>query len=126
MTRTQFAAGLVVGILLLLLLPTVAMAQSAISGTVKDSSGAAMPGVTVEAASPALIERTRSVTTDGAGRYTIADLRPGEYTLTAAAPGFKTFKQEKIDVPADSSVPVFIGMEVGQTGETITVQAEAI
>ncbi len=85
-----------------------------------------MPGVTVEAASPALIERTRSVTTDGAGRYSIVDLRPGEYTLTVRAPGFKTFKQEKIDVPADSSVPVFIGMEVGQIGETVTVQAEAI
>ena len=124
MNRTQFAVGLVVGAMLLL--PGVATAQSAISGTVKDSSGAAMPGVTVEAASPALIERTRTVTTDGAGRYTIVDLRPGAYTVTATFAGFKTFKQEKIDVPADSSVPVFIAMEVGQTGETVTVQAEAI
>ena len=63
------------------LLPAVAAAQASISGLVQDTSGAVMPGVTVEASSPALIEKMRSAVTDGSGRYSIVDLRPGTYTV---------------------------------------------
>ena len=68
----------------LALFPGVAAAQSTISGVVADASGGVLPGVTVEASSPALIEKTRSVATDGQGRYSIIDLRPGVYTVTFA------------------------------------------
>ena len=72
---------------------TSAYAQSAISGTVRDASGAAMPGVTVEASSPVLIEKVRSATTDGNGGYRICDLRPGVYAVTATLPGFATYQR---------------------------------
>src|SRR5438045_6118382 len=115
-----FAGGLLFG-----LVPSLTLAQSSISGVVKDSSGAVMPGVTVEAASPVLIERARAVTTDGSGRYTIVDLRPGEYTITATAPGFKTYRQTRIDVPANVSVPVYVEMTVCATGGRVNIQAES-
>src|SRR5206468_987654 len=74
-------------ILAVLLLPGTVFAQAVLTGTVRDPSGAVLPGVTVEAASPALIERTRSGTTDGTGQYRIIDLRPGTYALTFTLPG---------------------------------------
>jgi protocatechuate 3,4-dioxygenase beta subunit len=78
----------------LLLLPIAARAQSAttatIAGEVKDTSGAVIPGVTVEASSPALIEKVRSVVTDGKGQYKIVDLRPGQYSVTFTLTGFAT------------------------------------
>src|SRR6266498_220492 len=83
-----------------LLLPAATYAQSSLAGSVKDTSGAVHPGVTVEAASPALIERVRSVTTDATGQYKIVDLRPGTYTVTFTLPGFATVKREAIDLPA--------------------------
>ena len=76
--------------LLVLLLPSAAYAQAAITGVVKDSSGAVLPGVTVEAASPVLIEKARSVVTDATGRYRIVDLRPGTYSVTVSLPGFSS------------------------------------
>ena len=69
-------------VLVLLLTPSAAFAQAAITGVVKDTSGAVLPGVTVEAASPVLIEKTRSVVTDATGQYRVVDLRPGTYTVT--------------------------------------------
>ena len=72
------------------LLPALAFAQASITGTVKDATGALLPGVTVEASSPALIEKVRSVVTDGAGQYRIVDLRPGTYSVTFTLPGFNT------------------------------------
>src|SRR4030095_13652913 len=72
----------------LLMLPAVAWAQGTITGTARDTSGAVLPGVTVEAASPALIERVRTVVTDGTGQYRIVDLRPGMYVVTFSLPGF--------------------------------------
>ena len=72
----------------LVVVPATALAQASIVGTVKDASGAVLPGVTVEASSPALIEKTRSVTTNGAGQYSIEDLRPGTYTVTFSLAGF--------------------------------------
>ena len=80
-------------IAMLVALPSLARAQSAINGVVRDTSGAVLPGVTVEAASPALIEKTRVVVSDGEGRYQIVDLRPGVYTVTAQLEGFNTFRR---------------------------------
>jgi hypothetical protein len=73
MRKLQVGLG---ALLLLALVPAVAFAQATITGTVKDASGAVLPGVTVEASSPALIEKTRSAVTDGTGTYRIVDLRP--------------------------------------------------
>src|SRR5438093_356295 len=104
------------------LFASLASAQSTISGQVRDSSGAVMPGVKVEAASEALIERSRTETTNENGRYTIVDVRPGLYTMTFTLPGFSTVKQE-VTVPANVSVPVDAEMTVGAVGETVTVEA---
>src|SRR5689334_3080314 len=79
-------------------MPAAAAAQAVIAGTVKDSSGAVLPGVAVEAASPALIEKVRTAVTDGAGQYRIEDLRPGAYTVTFALQGFSTLKREGIEL----------------------------
>src|SRR5918995_6889511 len=80
----------------LLLLPAIAAAQASITGVVTDSSGAVLPGVTVEAASPALLEKVRVATTDGNGQYRITELRPGPYTVTFTLPGFSIVKREGI------------------------------
>src|SRR5947199_9814893 len=79
-----------------LFLPAIAAAQASISGLVQDSSGAVLPGVTVEASSPVLIEKTRSAVTDGAGRYSIVDLRPGTYSVTFSLTGFNAVKRDGI------------------------------
>ena len=82
----------------LLVLPELAYSQtsqSALAGVVRDTTGGVLPGVTVEAASPALIERVRAVTTDSSGVYRIVDLRPGVYTITFTLPGFNTVRVEK-------------------------------
>ena len=72
----------------ILLLPSLAFAQATIAGVVRDTSAAVLPGVTVEASSPALIEKTRTVVSDGTGQYRITDLPPGSYALTFSLPGF--------------------------------------
>src|SRR5215218_5349489 len=97
---------LLVGVCAVVLLPHVALAQSGIAGVVKDSSGAFLPGVTVEAASSALIEKARSVVTDGDGAYRIVDLRPGSYSVTFSLPGFSAVKREGIDLPASFTATV--------------------
>src|SRR5688500_20278572 len=73
-----------------LLIPALALAQASLTGTVVDASGAVLPGVTVEASSPVLIEKVRTATTDGSGQYRLVDLRPGTYRLSFAPPGFTT------------------------------------
>src|ERR1700686_2536128 len=87
-------------------LPSAARAQSAIAGVVKDSSGAVLPGVSVEVASDALIEKTRTVTTDGSGLYKIIDLRPGVYTVTVTLAGFQTFKRDQLELPSGFTATV--------------------
>src|SRR5947209_15128372 len=84
-----------------LLLPTTARAQSAFAGIVKDATGAVLPGVIVEAASPALIEKVRSATTDSNGAYKIENLRPGTYSLTFNLPGFSSIKKDAIELPSN-------------------------
>jgi carboxypeptidase family protein len=113
--------GLVMGLALLVLLPAVASAQSAISGTVTDSSGAVLPGATVEASSPVLIEQVRTVVSDGQGRYTIVQLRPGTYKLTATLTGFSTFTREGIELPSDFTATINVQLAVGSLQETLTV-----
>src|SRR6476660_5635891 len=78
----------------MLVMPALALAQAAIAGQVKDVSGAVLPGVTVEASSPVLIEKTRTAVSDGTGQFRIQDLRPGAYTVTFALTGFSTVKRE--------------------------------
>ena len=98
-----------------------ARAQSAIAGIVKDTTGAVMPGVTVEASSPALIEKVRSGVTDAQGQYKIVDLRPGMYTVVFTLPGFTTIRREGIELPANFTAPVMAEMKVGDLSETVTV-----
>src|SRR5579871_4423626 len=104
------------------LMPHVASAQSIISGVVRDTSGAVVANASVEASSDVLIEKTRSVTTDSEGRYTIVDLRPGTYVITVNLAGFATAKQTVV-VPANVTVPVDAELKPGAVGETINVEA---
>ena len=102
-------------------IPTIAQAQATIAGVVKDSSGAVLPGVTVEAASPALIEKVRSVVTDGTGQYQIVDLRPGTYSVTFGLAGFNTVKREGIELLGNFTATVNAELRVGGVAETLTV-----
>jgi hypothetical protein len=97
------------------------MAQASISGAVTDTSGAVMPGVTVEVASPALIEQVRSASTDGAGLYRITELRPGTYSVTFTLPGFSTVKREGIVLTGTFDAQVNGELRVGTLAETVTV-----
>jgi hypothetical protein len=89
----------------LLVIPVSAFAQQ-IAGVVRDSSGAVMPGVTVEAASPAVIEKVRTTTRDAEGRYNIVDLQPGAYTITFTLTGFSTFKREGVTLTSGFTATV--------------------
>jgi hypothetical protein len=124
---TPRAARLVV-VWAFLLVPTGARAQSetgTIAGVVKDTSGAVMPGVTVEAASPVLIERIRSVVTDHQGLYQIVDLRPGEYTITFTLPGFNMLRREGVELTTGFTATVNAELKVGVLAETVTVSGMA-
>jgi hypothetical protein len=111
----------------LLAIPRVTFAQATASivGTAKDASGAVLPGVSVEASSPALIEKTRSVVTNGTGQYSIDNLRPGTYTVTFTLAGFSVVKREGIELSGSFIATVNADMKVGQVAETITVSGEA-
>jgi hypothetical protein len=112
---------------MLLLLPALASAQSGsgIAGVVKDSSGAVLPGVTVEAASPALIEKVRTVVTDGGGQYKIVGLVPGTYSVTFTLNGFNAIKRDGIDLTASFTATVNADLRVGAVTETVTVTGAA-
>lgn len=116
--RGQLAA-VILGVLLCV--PAIARAQSAIAGLVKDGSGGVLPGVTVNAASPALIEKVRAAVTDSQGRYSIVDLRPGVYSITFELPGFSTLVRDDIQLPSNVTVPIDVQLRVGVLQETITV-----
>ena len=114
------------GACLAALWPAAAFAQtSSIAGTVRDTSGAVLPGVTVEVSSPALIEKTRSAVTDGAGQYKIIELRPGTYSVTFTLPGFSTVKRDGVELTSDFTATISADMKVGAVEETITVSAES-
>jgi len=110
---------------LVLACPSAVFAQASIAGVVRDSSQAVLPGVTVEAASPALIEKVRSVVTDSEGAYRIVDLRPGSYTVTFTLPGFSVVKREGVVLAGDATFQVNVELRVGALEETITVTGEA-
>ena len=119
--RHLAAVGLVV-----VVFPAVCLAQfGAIAGVVKDSSGAVLPGVTVEAASPVLIEKTRTAVSDDAGQYKLEQLRPGVYTVTFTLTGFSTVRREGIEISAGFTAPVNASLKVGAVSETVTVTGEA-
>src|SRR5712691_6455714 len=109
----------------LLFLPRTVYAQAAITGVVKDTSGAVLPGVTVEAASPALIEKVRSVVSDATGQYRIVSLVPGTYSVTFSLPGFSTVKREGIELTGTFVATVNGDLKVGALEETITVTGES-
>jgi hypothetical protein len=121
MHRVVFAASLVV----CLIVPVLASAQATIAGVVRDASAAVLPGVTVEASSAALIEKTRSVATDGSGQYRITDLPPGNYLVTFSLAGFTTVKREGLTVSGSGVIPVNADLRVGELQETITVSGAA-
>jgi hypothetical protein len=108
-----------------LLLPAAAWAQSSITGVVRDASGGVLPGVTVDAASPALIEGVRSAVTDSQGVYKVVDLRPGTYTVTFSLPGFRSLKREGLNLRAEFAATVNADLAVGALEETVTVSGEA-
>ena len=109
---------------LLVIIPAEASAQASITGVVKDTSGAVLPGVTVEAGSPVLIEKVRTAVTDGTGQYRIVDLRPGTYTVTFMLTGFGTLKREGIELTGSFTATVNADLRVGSLAETITVTGE--
>ncbi len=113
--------------LAVLALPALASAQTsgAIAGEVKDATGGVLPGVTVEIASPALIEKVRTAVADGAGKYKVTDLRPGTYSVTFTLAGFSTVKREGIDLNAGFTATINADMKVGSMEETIVVSGQA-
>src|SRR4051812_20483605 len=96
-----------------------------VAGSVKDASGAVLPGVTVEVSSPALIERSRTATTDSTGLYRIVNLPPGIYEVTFTLPGFNTVKREQVQVQAGFTASIDAEMKVGAVQETVTVTGES-
>ncbi|HMB81261.1 MAG TPA: carboxypeptidase-like regulatory domain-containing protein [Vicinamibacterales bacterium] len=108
-----------------LLFPRTSSAQAAIAGVVKDTSGSVMPGVLVEASSPALIEKARSVVTDGSGQYKIVDLSPGTYQVSFTLTGFKVVKRSNIVLEGNFTPTVNAELQVGSLEEVLTVTAEA-
>jgi len=121
----RFTLWLLVGMLSLVFFPSTASAQSAFSGIVRDTSGAVLPGVSVEAASPVLIEKTRVVVTDEQGRYTITDLRPGTYKLTFTLTGFATFVRDGVELAGNTTAPINAELKVGALEESVTVSGQS-
>ena len=115
---------LAVCVVAVLSLPALAQSNSNIAGLVRDSTGAVLPGVTVEAASPSLIEKVRTVVTDSAGRYQIVNIVPGTYTVTFTLQGFNTVRREGVAVTASFTANINVDLRVGSLEETITVTGE--
>ncbi|MEP7304673.1 MAG: carboxypeptidase regulatory-like domain-containing protein [Acidobacteriota bacterium] len=120
---------LIVGVLIFAMLglaapSTFAQSGSGIAGVVKDTSGAVLPGVTVEASSPALIEKVRTAVTDGSGQYKIVGLVPGVYAVSFTLTGFTTVRRERVELTASFTATVNADLRVGSLQETITVTGE--
>src|SRR5690242_16953069 len=117
----RFLLMVIIGALGVCVAPDRAFAQSAIAGVVKDATGAVLPGVTVEATSPALIEKSKSTTTNEAGQYRLVDLRPGTYAVTFALSGFSTVRRNDIVLETNFTAPINVEMKLGQVAESVTV-----
>ena len=115
---------LATSILVFTALPATVFAQATIAGVVKDTSGAVLPGVTVEAASPALIEKLRTAVSDSTGQFQIVNLVPGTYTVTFTLGGFNTVKREGVVLAGSFTAKVDAEMRVGALEETITFTGE--
>ncbi len=120
MISRRSVTSLLAAFVILTVMPGVVLA-SGIAGAVRDNTGAMLPGVTVEVASPALIEKTRSVVTDERGAYLVVDLPPGTYSVTFTLAGFSSFRREAIELPSEFTATVDAEMRVGALEETITV-----
>jgi len=116
--RTLLLAGVVA------ILPSAAWAQASLAGTVKDASGAVLPGVTVEASSPVLIEKARTATSDASGQYRIESLQPGTYTVAFSLAGFSTLKRDGVEMSGTGVIKIDADMKVGGVAETVTVSGE--
>ena len=112
------------GCALVMVLPGAASAQSVIAGVVRDTTGAVLPGVTVEASSPALIEKVRTVITDESGQFRIVDLRPGAYTVSFSLAGFATVRREGIELTTNFTASINAELRVGSLEENVTVTGE--
>ncbi len=123
--RGQICVSFVVACSAILVFPAIGSAQSAVSGQVSDSSGGVLPGVTVTAASPALIEKQRVATTDEQGRYTIVDLRPGAYDVMFSLSGFRTLRRDGMVLPSNFTMTVNAVLEVGALEETLVVTGQS-
>ena len=123
MGRVRAACLVVFGVIVLV--PSAALAQASITGVARDTSGAVLPGVTVEAASPALIEKVRTTVTDASGQYRIVDLRPGTYSVTFSLTGFSTVRRDGIELPGTFTATVNADLRVGTLEETIVVTGES-
>ena len=123
--RQHIAHAVALVSLIFCLLPAAASAQSQITGIVTDVSGAVLPGVTVEASSPALIEQVRTTVTDNEGRYSIPALRPGTYKVTFTLPGFSSFVRDGMALLSDFTATVNAELRVGSLQETVTVSGES-
>jgi Carboxypeptidase regulatory-like domain len=110
----------------IIIFPALGLAQfGSIAGVVKDNSGAILPNVTVEAASPVLIEKSRTAVSDGSGQYRVDQLRPGTYTVTFTLSGFSTFRQDGVEISEGFTAPINATLNVGAVKDTITVEAQA-
>jgi hypothetical protein len=123
--KAKWLAAVAVAIGALVATPSTALAQSAIAGLVRDTTGAVLPGVQVEASSDVLIEKTRSAVSDGEGRYQIIDLRPGTYVVTFTLQGFNTFRREGLDLPSNFTMTVNADMRIGEFQETLVVTGDS-
>src|SRR5262245_31572905 len=123
----QRVGVLLVVIGVLTVIPAIAFAQAlgTVAGTVKDASGAVLPGVTVEAASPVLIEKVRTAVSDGTGQYAVTNLPPGNYVITYSLPGFSTVKREAVEVSVNFTTTINADLRVGAVEETITVTGQS-
>jgi hypothetical protein len=117
--------AVIVAVGLVVFLPLSAYAQSAFSGVVRDPSGAVLPGVTIEASSPVLIEKVRNVISDEQGRYTIVDLRPGTYRISFTLTGFSTVVRDAVELPGNTTVPINVELKVGSIEESVTVSGQS-
>src|SRR5688500_5147096 len=117
--RTFFRGAILITVSILL--PALAFAQASIAGSTRDTSGAALPGVTVEASSPALIEKVRTALTDDRGLYRIVNLPPGTYSVTFALPGFNQVKRDGVELTGSFTAQIEAELGVGGLAETITV-----